>query len=323
MKKLGLIFTLTLTSLGLFACGNGNKSTDSTEKTSASTEKKVSSETMNVGILPSESAIPIILAKENGYFSDLGLNVEIKPFTSPNDRNVAIQAKELTATISDVMTEATFKKNAIDMTITSGILEDFKVLSSPNSGITEMKQLQGKHVTLVPNFILEYIMDEFAKKDDFTYEITEIDSFSARSEALLNDQVDGAVYTEPQASMLEASGAHVLGSSKEAEINGGTIQFMTDVLKDRPQDVTAFYKGYNQAIDYMNEHKASEYAEILSKYQFPDAMSQYLDSQTEKYPHATEVSKDIFESIISWAKDKGQIDQEYTYDDLTDFQFIK
>ena len=98
---------------------------------------------------------------------------------------------------------------------------------------------------------------------------------------------------------------------------------MTDVLKDRPQDVAVFYKGYNQAIDYMNEHKASEYAEILSKYQFPDAMSQYLDSQTEKYPHATEVSKDIFESIISWAKDKGQIDQEYTYDDLTDFQFIK
>ena len=53
--------------------------------------------------------------------------------------------------------------------------------------------------------------------------------------ALLSDQVDGAVYTEPQASMLAAQGAIVLGSSKEAGIKGGTLQFMTDVVKDRPQ----------------------------------------------------------------------------------------
>ena len=54
---------------------------------------------------------------------------------------------------------------------------------------------------------------------------------------------------------------------------------MTDVVKDRPQDVAAFYQAYDQAIDYMNSHKASEYADILADYQFPDAMSTYLDSQ--------------------------------------------
>ena len=63
--------------------------------------------------------------KKKAILKDLGLNVEIKSFTSPNDRNVAVQAKELDATISDVMTEATFKQNGIDMTITSDILEDF------------------------------------------------------------------------------------------------------------------------------------------------------------------------------------------------------
>lgn len=322
MKKLVTAGALILLSVAvLSACGN-DKSTSESSSTAASTEAAVTDQTLNVGVLPAESAIPIILAKEEGFFEKQGLTVEIKSFTSPNDRNVAIQAKKLDGTISDVMTEATFKKNGIDLTITSDILEDFKVLASPNSGITDMKGLSGKKVTLVPNFILEYIMDEFAKENDFTYEIVDIPSFSARSEALLNDQVDGAVYTEPQASMLAQEGAIVLGSSKAQGIKGGTIQFTDTVLSERPQDITAFYTAYNQAIDYMNEHKAEEYADILSKYQFPDAMSQYLDKQTDKYPYAQEVPKDQFEKIISWTKEKGQIDKEYTYDELTDFSYL-
>ena len=308
---------LAFSFLSLAACSQDTASTS--ESTSA---ESVTDQTLNVGILPAESAIPIILAEEEGFFEDLGLTVEIQSFTSPNDRNVAVQAKEVDATISDVMTEATFKQNGIDMTITSDILEDFKILASPQSGITEMNDFDGKKVTLVPNFILEYIMDQFAKEESFTYEIVDISSFSARSEALLNDQVDGAVYTEPQASMLAQQGAVVLGSSKEAGIKGGTIQFMDNVLEERPQDIEAFYQAYNQAIDYMNEHKATEYAGILSDYQFPEAMSTYLDSREEDYPYAQVVPEEQFESIISWTKDKGQIDSEYSYDELTDFSFL-
>ena len=320
MKKIAASLLVVLSVLSLAACGQNNTQTTST--TTTKTAEKVTGKTINVGILPAESAIPIILAQEKGFFKEAGTNVAIKSFASPNDRNVAVQSKQLDGTISDVMTEATFKKNGIDMKITSGILEDFKVLASPQSKITEMKGLAGKKVTLVPNFILEYIMDDFAKKDGFTYEVVNIPSFSARSEALLNGQVDGAVYTEPQASMLAKRGAKILGSSKEAKINGGTLQFTDAILKERPQDITAFYQGYNQAIDYMNQHKASEYADILTKYQFPEAMSTYLDKQQKDYPHAQKVPKDQFDAIIKWAKDKKQIDENYSYTALTDFNHL-
>lgn len=323
-KKFILASCLAGLTLSMAACSN---STDSTQATAESTQQTsevpaaVTEEVLNIGVLPAESAIPIILAKEEGFFEELGLNVEIQAFTSPNDRNVAVQAKELDATISDVMTEATFKQNGIDMTITSDILENFKILASPESGITEMSGLADKKITLVPNFILEYIMDQFAEENNFTYEIVDISSFSARSEALLNSQVDGAVYTEPQASMLASQGAVILGSSKEANIKGGTLQFMDSVLEERPQDVAAFYEGYNQAIDFMNEHAATDYADILANYQFPDAMSTYLDSQ-EAYPYAAAVPEDQFDNIIHWTKEKGQIDTAYTYDELTDFRFL-
>ncbi len=321
MKRLVAgVSLLVLSGLVLGACGTTKK-----EETKESDPiiNKVSEETLSIGVLPAESALPIILAKEEGFFKKQGLDVDIKTFSSPNDRNVAIQAKEIDGTISDVMTEATFKKNGINMTITSAILEDFKILTSPQSKITDIKNLDGKKVTLVPNFILEYIMDEFAAKNKFKYEIVDIPSFSARSESLMSGKVDAAVYTEPQASMLAAKGANVVGSSKEAGIKGGTIQFMDSVIKERPDDITAFYNAYNEGIEFMNSHDAKDYAATLSKYQFPEEMANYINKREEDYPHASAVLENDFDNIIKWSLDKKQINESYSYNDLTDFSFIK
>lgn len=316
MKKTLLASIFILGIVLMAACGNKNSGTGT--KTEEPTGKE-----FTVGILPAESAIPMILAKEKGYFEDEGIKVSIKSFASPNDRNVALQSKELDATIADVMTEASFKENGIDMKITSDISEDFKILSSPDSGITDMKDLAGKKISLVKNFILEYIMDQFAAQYGFTYEVVEIPSFSGRSEALLSNQIDGVVFTEPQAGMLVSQGAHLLGSSKEAGIKGGALMFTDDMINNRPGDVKAFYKAYNKAIDYMNQTDASEYSSILTDYQFPEAISTYLTSIAKSFQYAGTIDQDQFDSIIAWTKDKGQITKDYTYEDLTDFTFIK
>jgi len=330
MKKKLITLMMFVAMLLLAACGTTNENNNEAADTKKDTEKQTkesdtepSGEEFTIGILAAESGIPIILAKEKGFFEEEGVNVKIQAFQSPNDRNVAVQAKELDATIGDIMTEATFKENGINMKITSDISEDFKILSSPHSGITEMAQLDGKKVSLVPNFILEYIMDEFAKKDDFNYEIVEIASFSGRFEALLQDQIDGVVFTEPQASMLVEKGAHLLGSSKEAGIKGGTIQFTDEMIQSKPGDIKAFYRAYNKAVDYMNETAASEYSDILADYQFPAEMSDYLTNMAEDIQHASKIDQKQFDSIIEWTKEKGQIKTNYKYEELTDFSFIE
>ena len=323
MKKLSRIFVLITTMLFMTACSNvaGN---DKVSNEKSNTEKlTVSDKELKIGILPAESAIPIILAREKGFFEELGLNVSIKAFSSPNDRNVAVQAKEVDGTIGDIMTVSSFVDKGIPMKITSDISEDFKILSSPQSGITSMAGLSGKKVSLVPNFILEYIMDKFADKDNFQYEIIEIPSFSGRAEALLSNQIDGVIFTEPQASMLVKQGANLLGSSKDLNIKGGTISFTDEIISERPGDIKAFYEAYNKAIDYMNSTNVSEYSDILSSYQFPEAISQYLSNITGNFQHAGEISEDQLNDIVKWTKDKGLINKVYTYKELTDFSFIK
>ena len=277
--------------------------------------------TIKFGILPAESAIPIIIAKEKGFYEKEGINIELVAFNSPNDRNVAVQAGEIDAIIGDIMTSLTFHKAGFGMKITSDINEDFKLLTSPKSGIDTFAKLNNKNVSVVPNFVLEYIMDEMAKKNGIEYKLVSIPSFTARFEALMADKIDGVIFTEPQASLLASRGAKVLATSKEYGIKAGTLLFSGKTLKDNPGEVKAFYKAYNAAVEYINTTNPSEYSQVLTQYGFPEAIQGYLGSGV-KYTKAQKMTNESFNSVLEWTQAKKLIEKSYKLEDISDFSFI-
>jgi NitT/TauT family transport system substrate-binding protein len=286
-------------------------------------KKTEENKTLRFGLLPAESAIPIILAKEKGFFEKSGVNVELTTFTSPNDRNVAVQAKKLDGIIADTMTALTLYEGNFKMKITSDINEDFKLLTSPKSGIDSFEKLNNKKVSIVPNFVLEYIMDEMAKKNNIKYQTVVIPSFQARFEALLSDQIDGVIFTEPQSTLLVSKGAKVLATSKEYKLKAGTILFDEAVLSGQPNSVKNFYKAYNEAVEYINKTDAKEYGEILTKYTFPEAIVPYLNANGKTYEKAQEISAETFKNVLEWTKGKNLVKKDYKFEDVSDFKFIK
>ena len=278
--------------------------------------------TIKFGTLPAESAIPIIVAKEKGFFDKEGVKVELVPFNSPNDRNVAVQTGNIDAIIGDIMTSLTFHEAGINMKITSDINEDFKLLTSPKSGIDSFAKLDKKSVSVVPNFVLEYIMDEMAKENGITYKLVSIPAFTARFEALLADQIDGVIFTEPQASMLVSKGAKVLATSKEYGIKAGTLLFNEKTLNSNSGEVKAFYRAYNAAVEYINTTKASEYSQVLTKYGFPEAIQGYLGGGV-KYTKAQKITNESFASVLEWTQSKKLVEKSYKLEDISNFTFIE
>jgi NitT/TauT family transport system substrate-binding protein len=317
MKKVLSVVLTAVVSLGLLSGCIQSKKMD--ESSVAKEENK----TLRFGILPAESAIPIILAKEKGFFQKEGIDVEITTFTSPNDRNVAVQAKKLDGIIADTMTALALNEGGFKMKITSDINEDFKLLTSPKSGIDSFEKLNNKKVSIVPNFILEYIMDEMAKKNNIKYETVVIPSFQARFEALLSDQIDGVIFTEPQASLLAARGAKLLATSKEYKIKAGTILFDEAVLSTQPTSVKNFYKAYNEAVEYINKTDAKEYGQVLINYTFPEAIVPYLSASGKTFEKAQAISVETFNNVLAWTKEKDLVKKDYKFEDVSDFKFIK
>lgn len=285
-------------------------------------KKEVLDYTVKFGILPAESAIPIIVAKEKGFFEKEGVQVELIAFNSPNDRNVAVQAGQIDAIIGDIMTSLTFHEAGFGMKITSDINEDFKLLTSPNSGIDTFAKLDKKSVSVVPNFVLEYIMDEMAKKNGIEYQLVSIPSFTARFEALLADKIDGVIFTEPQAGLLVSKGAKVLATSKEYGIKAGTLLFNEKTLKDNPGEVKAFYRAYNAAVEYINTTAPSEYSKGLTQYGFPEAIEKYLSSGV-KYTKAEKMTNESFTNVLEWTQAKNLVKKPYKLEDISNFSFIE
>lgn len=285
-------------------------------------KKEIPDYKIKFGILPAESAIPIIIAKERGFYEKEGVNLELVAFNSPNDRNVAVQAGEIDAIIGDIMTSLTFHEAGFGMKITSDINEDFKLLTSPNSGIDTFTKLNKKNVSVVPNFVLEYIMDEMAKRNGIEYKLVSIPSFTARFEALLADKIDGVIFTEPQASLLESKGAKVLATSVEYGIKAGTLLFNEKSLESHPGEVKAFYKAYNAAVDYINTTDPSEYSQVLTQYGFPEAIQGYLGSGV-KYTKAQKITDESFTSVLEWTQAKNTVKKSYKLEDISDFSFIE
>lgn len=305
-KIIGFIITTVVISTLLMGCS----------------KKEELDYTIRFGILPAESAIPIIIAKEKGFFEKEGINVELVPFSSPNDRNVAVQSGNIDAIIGDIMTSLSFHEAGFNMKITSDINEDFKLLTSPNSGIDSFEKLNQKDISIVPNFVLEYIMDEMAQENGINYNIISIPSFTARFEALLADEIDGVIFTEPQATLLISKGANLLATSKDYGIKAGTLLFSEKVLDSNPEEVKAFYKAYNAAVDYINETEPSEYSNLLNPYGFPEEIEAYLSSDV-LYTKAQEITSESFSSVLEWTKTKGLVQQPYTLEDVSDFSYLQ
>jgi NitT/TauT family transport system substrate-binding protein len=289
----------------------------------STTKKPQENSTLRFGILPAESAIPIIVAKEKGFFAKDGVNVDITTFNSPIDRNIAVQAKKLDGIIADTMTALVMDEGNFKMKITSDINEDFKLLASPGSGIDSFEKLNNKKVSIVPNFVLQYIMDEMAKKNNITYKTVVIPSFQARFEALLSNNIDGVVFTEPQATMLIAKGAKLIATSKEYKMKAGTILFNDSVLKNQPKAVKNFYKAYNEAVEYINKTDANKYGSVLTKYSFPEAIVTYLDNNGKTYEKAQKITPETFKSVLEWSKSKGLIKKDYKFENVSNFTYIK
>lgn len=286
------------------------------------TPKPDENTTIKVGTLAAESALPIIMAQEQGYYEEEGIKVEIVPFASPQERNAAAQAGEIDGMIADVMSAYTFQEKGFNFMITSDINEEFMILSSPNSGVSLMKELNGKEVALIPGLLLEYIMDVIAEKEGFTYNVLTMPSFSGRFEGLIQDQFEGVVFTQPQSNALIALGAHNLGTSSQYGIKGGAMLFNQEVIEHQPNTLKSFYNAYNKGVDYLNNNDASSYEDILVKNNFPEGMSQYIATRSEKFTYAQEINQTQLQDIANWSLSKQLITNEVVIENAINFSYL-
>lgn len=258
LKKILSIITSSVLALALSACSPVKEAAPST----------ASKQTLNFGAISSVDAVPIVIANEKGFFKKQGVDVNFQSFKNSKDRDAAFQAGNLDGVICDEIAISLYQNADFDVKITGVTDGDFMLIANAKSGIKTVNDLKGKSVAISEKTSIEYSLDKILEKNSLDPKDVKksiVPAIPTRLEMLRNKNVDAALLPEPFASLSIKDGGILLGSAGNLNVYSSVTAFTQKAIDSKSNDIKAFYKAYNEAVDYINNTPISEYEDIIIK----------------------------------------------------------
>lgn len=134
--------------------------------------------------------------------------------------------------------------------------------------------MKGKDIAISTNTIIEYATDKILEKyglspDDVNK--VAVPQIPARLEMLQSGKIDAATLPDPLATVAIKNGAKVIESTDRLGINPGVLLFSDQALEQKENEIKAFYRAYNKAVEYLKQNDKSSYIDIvIEKASFPE-----------------------------------------------------
>ncbi|MCX6689667.1 MAG: ABC transporter substrate-binding protein [Methanoregula sp.] len=253
-----ILFALALFVIAavVFAGCVSSDNTKTTTTVTTTTQQQL--KTLNVGYLPNNGATLIFVAKEQGYFTDQGLNVVLSSFTNSADGTNAIIAKKI-----DVggfgLAPLVFISKGVNETIIGGQMgEGAAVFTTPEkaSQFKDLNSFKGKTVATVRaasgdiHFRGALQNAGLDLQKDLT--IQELASPAAVIEALKSGKVDAGVVWTPFTETAPNQGLVLLWYTDQYYPKHPCcrIAVLTDELKTNRDTFVSYEKALIQAYSY-------------------------------------------------------------------------
>lgn len=277
-KHFGAAFLIGAMAIGLSACGsNGSSSGNPPGSASASSDGTftASGETLNVGVQSSVISVPVVYAEEQGYYDELGLDVNIIVFPNGSPENEGLAAEQLDIasnglasvySLASGLCEWIGESDTGSTTVKIYAREGSEIFQ--NQGEIPGKEnmygsaeiLKGKKV-LGPTSTLEQwatvaYFSQFGLENGVDYEYTNMDK-SAAAQAVIAGEGDLFVASDINyCTMMEDAGFKEVANCQDATntvFNNGYLA-RTDIVNSRYDDAVLFLKAtYRAAEELQND----------------------------------------------------------------------
>ncbi|MBB6214234.1 NitT/TauT family transport system substrate-binding protein [Anaerosolibacter carboniphilus] len=311
MLKVQKIFAILIASLflvSLSACSSPKETLTS----------QPPAQTLNIGAISSVDVIPIIIAAEKGYFEKEGVTVNFQSFKSAKDRDAAFQGGNLDGIICDIVAVSLYQNADFDVKITGVTDGDFMLIANPNANINAINDLVGKSIAISEKTCIEYTLDKILEKN--TVEPKDVQKaivppVPTRLEMLRNDKVDAALLPEPFSTLALKDGGVLLGSANDEGFYPSVTAFTQKAIDTKANEIKAFYKAYNEAVDYINNTAIDTYEDtIIKTVGYPEDMKGKISLPTFRKNELP--SEEEIQSVIDWTTKNGLVKKTLSPKDL-------
>lgn len=260
---------------------------------------------LRLGAMSSMDFLPFAVAKELGIYDSLGLNLEIVNFFSANDRDAALQAGQLDATVTDFTGAVLQIAGGLEASLATEFTGKFfpVVLRSA----LEKSKKSPLRIAVSNNTVIDCLTDIYFPASEYQVERVEVNKIPLRMEMLRNGQIDATVLPDPfAATALEDSALTALPGSEEIRINMTGLLILNAAAQQRPEEIQSLLAGYDMAVERIPS---------IPREQLNHWLVQYAGASEEvaprivlpQYTPSAMPSLEVLEQVIDWLQKKNAL----------------
>lgn len=285
---------------------------------------------LRLALLPVPDVLPVYVAIENGYFKELGVEVEPLPVGSAVERDQLMQAGKVDGMINELSGAANFNREKVQAKIVSvarspiGESPLFRILAAPGSNIKSVKDLAGVPIGISVNTVIEYISTRLLTAGGLSPDEIKFKSIPVlpeRLQLLLQGQVKAVTLPDPLGAAAIKNGAvEVVSDLAKRDVSQSVITFTVDAIENKKQLVKNFMIGWDRAAKDMNENPGKYEALMLKKIRVPKNIRG--EFSIPPMPVGAIPSRAQWDDAMAWMVEKGLIAQPLKYEESVTEEFL-
>lgn len=269
MRKFLIIIAF---ALALFSCTENKSAQKKMTDREIAEQKKKDSLALKVGVRQTIDCLPVFVAKDEGIFDSLGVDVKLLHYSSMLDCNEALKNKKLNGAFTDVKRlDYLSGHNSLNMQKVLSFDSRWQLVANRMSRLRSLKQLSEKMVAMSRNSATDYLctrmLDSVKLNSEKVFRI-QINDVDLRLKMLLNNEIDAAWLPEPQASVAKKFGNNVLASSGNDGERLEVLAFSGASMNDErvKKQVDLFLRAYDIAKGRIKKGGNKYYLSLVEKY---------------------------------------------------------
>ena len=304
-----IIIVIIVAAMGLWGCSPGGE-----EKSAKS------SPVIQFGTLPVIQALPLFVAAEKGYFKEAGINVELVPFNSAMEKDVALSAGQISGYFGDMITPMVLTANGTLVKIVATYFNTkneqrmFAILAAPKYPSKDLQAIAAAGIACSSNTMLEYLMVRLLEKKNIPankINLVEVKSIPIRLQMLMSDQVPAAILPEPLVTLAQMKGARVMIDDSGTGMSATVLVFNDQFIAKNPEMVTAFLGAVQKANDFINQNPEQVRPIMNRECKIPEPLQQSFT--IPKFPKLNVPQSEEVMDVYKWLREKNVIKTEMTY----------
>lgn len=283
-------------------------------------------EPLRIAALPVINSLPLHVAAEEGFYEDEGVSVELVPFGSAREREAAMQAGAIDGENTDLISAILLSNAGVGVRavrLDPPATPFFSIVVGAESGIETVEDLKGVEIAVSSNTVIEYLTVQLLREQSFTDEdirLIEVSSIPQRLEFLANGQVKAATLPEPLTTLATAQGGRVILNDADTGFVPTVLAFSQQALDERPDDVRAFLRAYERAVEAINENP-NQYRDLfIASAGIPENLQETYE--VPPFLEASVLSEEQVQAVMDWMVERDLIEQALPYDQVMTGDFL-